>query len=209
MIWRFRIGLQCINKSVLKKSGIFTPLRVIPLLDKGSLSPNNEAKIHATTTFTEIAIRSKGWSTRAQLAALFLQLVAKIEDRVTVLLIPEAFRGICCPSGNVANQNRSPVVTSPIYRTRSSRDGALVTLSRFCTSPLQILSFAKHSRQRHLQDSLSNFIKRMAFSPSWPSSAKITPTSWLSYTPLENVAVSLPLSIFTFLAKSWNVFFST
>ena len=77
MIWRFRIGLQCINKSVLKKSGIFTPLRVIPLLDKGSLSPNNEAKIHATATFAEIAIRSKGWSTRAQLAALFLQLVAK------------------------------------------------------------------------------------------------------------------------------------
>ena len=81
MIWRFRIGLQCINKSVLKKSGVFTPLRVIPLLDKGSLSPNNEAKIHATTTFTEIAIRSKaskGWSTRAKPAALFLQLVAKI-----------------------------------------------------------------------------------------------------------------------------------
>ena len=79
-----------------------------------------------------------------------------------------------------------------------------VTLSR-----LQILCFAKHSRQRHLQDSLSNFIERMASSPSWPSSAKITPMSWLSYLPLWKLGSVLALSIVTFLAKSWSVCFST
>ena len=52
----------------------------------------------------------------------------------------------------------------------------------------------QHQQQPSLPDLLLNFIKSMAPNPLLPSSAKITPMSWLSYLPLGSLAVSLPLN---------------
>jgi len=55
-----------------------------------------------------------------------------------------------------------------------------------------------------LPDLLLIFIKNMAPSLSWPSSAKITPMSWPPCSQLGNSAASSLLSIFMFLATSWS-----